>query len=118
MPDHKCMWCDKDAVAYCDAVIGFEAISADRNDKGRVEHLLTGVGAKMWTCDAPMCADHGKRVGFISGSDPDSIDHCPYHCEHTERDMDTQVILPSEAEQRRRDIYASIKRLRIKMASQ
>lgn len=113
-----CMWCDKPAVAWCDAVIGFEAVAACRDPNGRVTGLITGTNehgeAVAWTCDAPMCADHAKHVGHVCGKEPDSIDHCPYHAVHDEGSMQDLIMFHREAEQKRRDVHAEIRRQRIR----
>lgn len=117
-PKVKCMWCDQPAVAWCDAVIGFKAIGAYRAANGRVTALVTGADehgeAVAWTCDAPMCAEHAKHVGRVCGKEPDSIDHCPYHATRGEESMQQLVMFAPEAEQKRRDIHAEIRRRRIK----
>lgn len=114
----KCLWCGKPAVAWCDAVIGFKAIGAHRDAGGRVTSLLTGTDehgeAVAWTCDAPMCAEHAQRIGGVCGEDPDSIDHCPYHVSRGEGTIEELVMFAREAEQKRRDVHAEIRRQRIK----
>ena len=113
----NCMWCDMPAVRCCDAVIGLEPKGAVRNGAGNVISLLAGLDGVQWTCDAPMCADHARQVGWICGSEPDSIDHCPHHATHGEADMSDLLMFQSEAEARRRDIYAEIRRWRIRVRS-
>ena len=113
-----CMWCDAPAVRFCDAVIGFEATGAFRDSNFKVTGLATGprgsgLDLKHWTCDAPMCARHTKQVGHICGKPCDSIDRCPYHVEHKEHGMDRLVMFEQEAEARRREVYASIRRSRL-----
>ncbi len=107
------MWCGKPAVRYCDAVIGFEAVDATRDRSGNVTGLLHGLGGRMWTCDAPMCAEHGRQVGFVCGTEPDSIDHCQHHAEHQEKPMAELVMFEHEAEARRREVHAEIRRARM-----
>lgn len=106
------MWCEKPSVRYCDAVIGFEAVDAIRDKAGNVVGLLAGSDT-MWTCDAPMCAEHTRQVGHICGKDPDSIDHCPYHIEHEEHSMKKLVMFEHEAETIRRKVHAGIRRSRM-----
>lgn len=103
------MWCEKLATHYCDAAIGFEAVGAIRDKAGNVTALLAG-GGKSWTCDAPMCAEHAKMIGHVSGSQPDTIDRCPYHAEHRERPMKELVMFEHEALARRRQVHAEIRR--------
>lgn len=107
------MWCDKPATRYCDAAIGFEAVGALRDKAGNVTGLLTGNG-KSWTCDAPLCGEHAKMVGHVSGQEPDTIDLCPHHTEHPERPMRDLVIFECEAEGRRREVHAEIRRALMK----
>lgn len=106
----KCMWCDKPAVRYCDAVIGVEPKGALRDKAGKVTGLLAGLDGMQWTCDAPMCADHAQQVGWISGAEPDSIDHCPHHTKHGEAPMRDLLMFDGEAEAKRRDVHAEIRR--------
>lgn len=108
-----CMWCDKPATHYCDAPIGFEATDASRDKRGHVISLLTGSNGQMWTCDAPMCDEHAFHIGTICGDDPDSIDHCPHH-QHEHSHMPDLVMFEREAEAKRREVHAAIKRLRIR----
>lgn len=108
------MWCDKPAVRYCDAVIGFEATGATRDRSGNVTGLLTGLDGKQWTCDAPMCAEHARQVGNVCGEDPDSIDHCPHHAAHPERPMKELVMFEDEAAAKRRKVHAEIRRGRMR----
>lgn len=108
----KCMWCDRPATRYCDAPIGFEAKGAARNKNGTVRQLLIGGDSRMWTCDAPMCNEHAKQVGFICGKDPDSIDHCPY-CRENARRTEEMVMFEDEATAARRRVHAEIRRSRM-----
>lgn len=108
-----CMWCDKPATRYCDAPIGFEAVAAMRDKSGNVTGLLAG-GGKSWTCDAPMCDKHAKMVGIMCGQEADSIDRCPYHAEHSEKPMRELVIFEAEADGRRREVHAEIRRALMK----
>ena len=104
------MWCDKPAVRYCDAVIGVEPKGALRDSSGKVTGLLAGLDSAQWTCDAPMCPDHAQQVGCISSADPDSIDHCPHHAKHGEAPMRDLLMFDGEAEAKRRDVHAEIRR--------
>lgn len=103
------MWCENPATHYCDAVIGFEAVAAIRDKNGNVTGLLAG-GGKSWTCDAPMCAEHAHQIGHVCGEEPDSIDRCPYHTEHAEQPMEELVMFEQEADARRREVHADIRR--------
>lgn len=106
----KCMWCDKPATRYCDAVIGMEPRGALRDSKGNVTGLLGGLDGAQFTCDAPMCSDHARQVGWVCGAEPDSIDHCPHHTEHGEAPMRDLLMFEGEAEVKRRDVHAEIRR--------
>jgi hypothetical protein len=64
-----CLWCDRLATVYCDAVIG--CIRPDIIDS--IDNVT------MLTCDAPMCNKHRRKVGHVCGEDPDTIDRCPAH---------------------------------------
>lgn len=108
------MWCEKPATRYCDAVIGVEARGAVRNKQGGVDALLAGLDGEMWTCDAPMCDDHARQVGRISGKEPESIDHCPHHITHGEEIFKEIVMFKDEAEKKRRNAHAEIRRSRIR----
>lgn len=109
----KCMWCDKPAIRYCDAAIGFEAVAAVRDKAGNVTGLLAG-GGNSWTCDAPMCDEHSKQVGHVCWQEPDSIDRCPHHMEHSEKPMRELVMFECEAEGTRREVHAEIRRALMK----
>jgi hypothetical protein len=109
-----CMWCGKQAIRYCDAVIGVEAMGATRDKSGNVTGLLTGLDGRQWTCDAQMCVEHAKQVGHICGEEPESIDHCPHHTMLHERPMKDLVMFADEAEARRREVHAEIRRERMR----
>lgn len=113
----KCMWCDKPATHYCDAVIGLPAVDALRDKRGNVTALLTGSGASgvaSWTCDAPMCSEHTKQIGVMCGSEPDSIDHCPHHLKSPEQPISKLVMFEREVGVRRREVHAQIRRQQIR----
>lgn len=106
------MWCDRPATRYCDAPIGFEAKGAVRNKNGTVRHLLIGSDSRMWTCDAPMCSEHARMVGFVCGRESDSIDHCP-HCIEITRHIGDMVMFADEATAARRRLHVEIRRSRM-----
>ena len=112
-----CMWCDSPATRYCDAVIGVEAITASRGHRGAVTARLTSLDAQQWTCDAPMCDDHARRVGHICGAEPDSIDHCPHHVVAKRERMAALMMASDEAQARRREIHAGIRRARLRVSA-
>ena len=109
------MWCNKEAVRYCDAVIGIEPKGAIRDSAGNVASLLAGLDSEQWTCDSPMCADHAKQIGWISGSEPESIDRCPHHLKHGEKPMRDLIMFADEAEKKRREVHAEIMRSRMRL---
>lgn len=113
---NACMWCGTPAVRYCDAVIGIEPVNAQRGGDGSVTGLLAGLESKQWTCDAPMCDNHGRQVGWICGIEPDGIDHCPYHVSSGEEEIRHLIMFALEAEKKRRYIHAAIRRARITRA--
>ena len=110
MDECKCTWCGKEAVRYCDAVIGVEPEEAIRDKSNNVIGLLSGIDGDRWTCDAPMCEDHVHQVGWISGSDADSIDHCPHHKKNPEKPMRDLLMFKGEVENKRRSINSEIRR--------
>lgn len=107
-----CWWCGKPSTTLCDAPIGFEAIGATRDKSGAIENLITGNGAKFWTCDAAMCDECAVMVGFVCGKDADSIDRCPHHhfdgCE-SRKTLGEMIYFESEIDDVRRKLYIKIK---------
>lgn len=69
-----------------------------------------------FTCDAPMCGDHANLVGHICGKEPDSIDRCPYHIEHS--DHHDHADGGHESAVRRRAIYATVRRSQLRVCSE
>lgn len=73
----RCLWCANEADRLCDAAIG-----------GRAE---AGMGGRwvfhgdVFTCDAPMCAQHSKVIGHTCGKDGDFIERCPSCAENEPR---------------------------------
>lgn len=112
----KCMWCDQPSTRLCDATIGFAAVDCARNSAGKVQHLLAGLESERWTCDAPICNQHAKQVGWICGADVDTIDHCPHHAQAEDQGMERLVMFASEAERTRNDLYATIRRTKMRLA--
>jgi len=48
-------------------------------ERGKPPFRVTSLEAMCsvsFTCDAPICRDHGKVFGFVSGQEPDFIDFC------------------------------------------
>lgn len=118
MANEKCMFCDSPAIAYCDQPIAYEATGCARDATGKVKSLVTGKDAKLYTCDAPLCAEHAHMTGFVCGKDADSIDHCPYHFTHphNHQRMDELVMFSDEVAKKRSDVYAEINRSLWKIA--
>ena len=116
-----CLWCDMPATRYCDAVIGFGVVGVTRQPDGSLLPLagpdrITG-DIPHWTCDAPMCATHAKQVGLVCGANADSIDRCPWHAEYGDGKIrDRLVVDADEAASWRRQIWADVRRTRIKQA--
>lgn len=112
-----CMWCGDPATRLCDAPIGFAAIGAMRDEAFNVTGLLTGSredgSIQMWTCDAEMCDCHATRVGFICGKAADSIDRCPFHAGMEAEPMERLIMFAPEAETKRREVHAVIRRARM-----
>lgn len=100
---HICLWCDEPAVAFCDAWIGSECGPERLFSHKDKPHL----------CDAPMCADHVKQVGWICGETADSIDHCPAHISDPVT-IDSAAKSKAECEAARRAVHAEVRRQRIK----
>ena len=115
----KCMWCDRDSEFLCDSAIAFKAVGVSRDKYFKVTGLLTGADSdgeiKHWTCDAPMCTEHAKLVGFVCGAETDGIHICPFHAEHGEDQMKDMIIFENEEPAKRRELYSRIRRSIIKI---
>lgn len=114
-----CLWCGKPATHFCDAVIGVEAKAAIRDKNGQIETLLGGLDGAVWTCDAPMCADHAVSVGHMhcrSGVQVETIDHCPLHVQSGEEEFRDIVMFEDEAKSKRANLHAQIRRSQISLA--
>jgi len=109
-----CMWCGEPSTRLCDAVIGYEATGCMRTRAGGVDALLTGLGGDVWTCDAPICDAHARQVGWVSGKTPDSIDYCLHHAALDRPSMPELVMFQDEAIKARSDLYAAIRRQRMR----
>lgn len=72
----ECLWCENEAEHLCDYMLG-HVVNAD----GVIEDLK----APHFTCDAPMCGEHRRKIGHVCGTlEPphaDTIDHCPAHAD-------------------------------------
>lgn len=95
-------------------MIGFGATACERDKSGKVLQLLTGLDAGHWSCDAPMCEEHAKQIGWVCGEAADSIDRCPHHAQAEQHEMAALVMFASEADSARRDIYAAVRRARMR----
>ena len=72
-PKKQCLWCEREAVVFCDYVFGQE-----KQNPGQYFSITDPIH----TCDAPVCAMHAKRVGFIcGGGELETIDRCPHHAD-------------------------------------
>jgi hypothetical protein len=97
----RCAFCDKPATLLCDFVLGHEILgwTACRGDAAlkadRFEEFVpgkglpyTGAGAKMFTCDAPLCESCTRCIGhtFFDGDKKhtgvERIDLCQLHNGH------------------------------------
>lgn len=102
-----CMWCDREAAFLCDAVLGMKAAVGPK----QTVIYAPLAEQEVWTCDAPMCEDHRRMVGFVCGKEPGTIDRCPLcvsdepHCE---------PMLKEEAEAIRRARHALVRRSRLR----
>jgi hypothetical protein len=101
-PKPRCLWCDREAVAFCDAAFGQTMVEAD----GR---RVWAMASPFFTCDAPLCAEHRKVVGFLCGEDPDTFDRCPVHANSEERMAD---ITEADATAMRRAVQVAARRSR------
>lgn len=117
----KCMWCENEAVNLCDAPIALKAVGAIRGVDFDLLGLSIGSDENgdlvMYTCDAPLCIDHTKVIGFICGKDPETIDRCPYHHEQDKKEKAAPAILENEIDGLRRLEYSKIRRSIIKKES-
>lgn len=112
-----CLFCDRDAVAYCDAPVGFGIVGYSRIGLVSENRFQALKGSNpdgsidMFTCDAPMCAEHRKAVGHICGADPETIDWCPLH---EDGKRDAPPITADEAATIRRKLHSLPMRRRMK----
>jgi hypothetical protein len=107
-PKPRCLWCDREAVAYCDAAFGQTMKDCHDVPGGR---RVFDLGAPFFTCDAPMCAEHRKIAGFVCGKDPDTMDHCPVHA--ADEGLPHLDITADQAEGMRRAVHAAARRSRM-----
>ena len=96
----KCVVCDKNAVAFCDAMIG-----ASWKDG------CISLDGPHFTCDALLCEEHRSRTGFICGKQPDTIDRCPYHIENP--DYGNYADGEQASASKRRQVFAELRRASI-----
>lgn len=108
-----CLFCDRPSTRLCDAALGMVLDSVvPRNGKvaaykaTSMEAMLSG----SYTCDAPMCDQHAKVVGWVCGKDADTIDHCPIHQER-HHDRNEPVTLEQLAALRS-ELHAQARRAR------
>jgi hypothetical protein len=103
-----CWWCSSESTLLCDQVIGF----GRRKDN-------TIIMNEPFICSAPMCDLHARRVGHISGREPDTIDMCPVHADHGLGGIGFDRLVESEvgAEKARRAVQVKAWRSRMKVVS-
>src|SRR5687768_16023378 len=98
--ENTCLWCGEPAIASCDAWIGGETVIAN----GLKLFSLRG---DQFLCDAPMCNEHRNAFGFVCGSEPGSLDHCPVHAsQRVTHDIATAATSKAEADAARRAVWA------------
>lgn len=103
-----CLWCGQPAVAFCDEWIG-----------GGVRDGFFVLDVPHILCSAPMCVEHGKKIGHVCfrSGDADTIDRCPYHAEQDvglRHHPDTIPKTEKEAEAVRRLVAADARRSRFR----
>lgn len=120
MTGDRCMWCDEPATVLCDAVIGMAAVTCTRHPRTGAVTLLAGTerdgSIRTWTCDAPMCRRCASAIGRVcfGRKHSDTIDRCPFHVERGEAPLRDLIMFEDEAERRRREVHAEIRRDRIR----
>ena len=109
----SCAWCDKEAVNLCDAPIAIKAVGCYRDEHYNVTGLMSGSDESgriiMWTCDTPLCSEHSKIMGQISGTLSDNICECPYHASQERPEHKELIIFENELSERRRIVQAGIR---------
>lgn len=120
MSGHTCILCDKPAARLCDELIGSGIAGHARtgNVGDNTFYAYTGLGAPLWTCDAPLCDSHAIFDGAVfncnrgrgkdKGCTHDTRDRCPG--DHP------KPVPMTDAEARivRRQIHAGLRRLAMK----
>ena len=71
-----CAFCGRAAIRLCDFLFGCEI------DEAYTKWPVFKSGGEMFTCDAPLCEQCRKMVGWttITGV-PEPYDYCPYHAD-------------------------------------
>lgn len=108
----KCLFCNNDAIAYCDKPLAM-VIGGTVKRKGKPPHNVTTMEAMLscsYTCDAPICSEHGKVVGHVCGKDHDTIDHCVKHLGPHHRHP---LMTPEQIDGIRRSLHAQWRRERV-----
>jgi hypothetical protein len=105
----NCIYCENEAIVYCDFTMALEPKHALRKD-GKIT-LLAGINSKVFTCDAPLCRKHAVAVGHVCGENADSIDYCQYHFYDQ---GEYEVLFEDEVEEKRRYLHAEIRRSTMK----
>lgn len=111
-----CLWCDRPGTFLCDGIIGCSPGASVAVDWRTITYF---------SCDAPMCALHIKRVGHLrfsrrkDGRRCESIDHCPLcAADGWERSARTHEMTAAEADdlrdRRRRQVNVERRRAAMK----
>jgi hypothetical protein len=62
-------------------------------------------------CSAPMCAEHGKQIGHVTGEEPETVDMCPAHHAGFGGDVIDWTRSREQLEEMRREAWAQCRRL-------
>ncbi len=75
-----CLFCDQAATIFCDEPIAMVAggVALDKYKRPYKVSTMDAMLSTSYTCDAPCCETHAKRVGHICtrGEGCESIDQC------------------------------------------
>lgn len=108
----ECIVCGAPATRLCDFLIGGQ-LGGHASYRGK-EYPVYDLDGPSFTCDAPLCDAHARRVGvrFVCGKDGqhDVIEHCPIH---DGAEADCRPMTFEEAEAIRRHAHAQLRRMRM-----
>lgn len=111
--DKECIVCGKAATRLCDAHIGGEIAGYVRDGSlsDNQFRAFVNVDSEMYTCDAPLCAEHAQQIGvtFVCAksrvnSAIETVDVCPG--DHP----DWKPMTLEESQYLRRKIHADVRR--------